>query len=257
MLDFVARWTRKARANPIIAALIVSFAVLSAFVVFGNNVRTLFTTRGTLELVDVVAVNDRDSVAAFRRTWLGDTMKPQPSEPQVPSSPPKPTFRDVSGSLVILTRPTDTARFRFPTIPRGTGRFPIIDIKLRNTAVSPAFLSKLEVVQTRRGPFEPTNMACSTIGPSWEYNILLDGSKASDRRTFDLSQAVDANGLDRFVVIVAQWRNAADARYDLDLTLVYNDGRRLRLGTVTVKPGPTECTEIHQLPSVHHIPATP
>ncbi len=76
---------------------------------------------------------------------------------------------------------------------------------------------------------------CGVTHPSWESNILLDPDSQTQRHRLEISQAVEGNGVDRFVVVVGQDEPDTDAEYELDLTLHYNQNERLRLGKVRVK----------------------
>jgi hypothetical protein len=271
MVDLVERARRRLRSSPIGAAIVIVAAVLIAAAAVITALRTVFPPRGSIELTGMTVLNDPDSIAAFRRQWFGDTsVTVRPTRPR-PSQPPRarpaktatvPTAHGREGVVIIgavpsnlrrlMEAPAGMARVPRSSGPPGTGYFPIIDLKFRNPTPAAAFLTQLEVVAVRRAFDGEWVTYCGVTLPSWEYNVLLDDSLPWQRLTLDISQEVEGDGVDRFVVVVGH-DVRADAKYDLDLTVHFNRGARLHLGTVAVELHAPECTGIHPLSNVRAV----
>ncbi len=126
---------------------------------------------------------------------------------------------------------------------RNRGFFPLIEVVLRNPASSTSFLTGMDFDVTRRLHREYPAF-CQGVSPTWEYNLLLDTHRASDRQRLDLSQLVDPNSVDRFVIAVGHtgWQGRPTyAEYDITLTLHYNEGRSLPLGRFSLAIDSPRC----------------
>jgi hypothetical protein len=112
-----------------------------------------------------------------------------------------------------------------------TGRFPVIEITLRNPAASLSFLTTLDMeVSTRLR--RPLIGGCSEGPVQWEYDLLLDGERVAQHDSVIVSQLVDAESLHRFAIAVGQSGPPAHAEYDVTLTVHYNEHSTLPLGRV-------------------------
>lgn len=81
------------------------------------------------------------------------------------------------------------------------GEFPVLDVKLRNSGDTIAFLHKLEVNMVEY--FQMNNIHIefySPVEPSQNYDIVLTSDEV---QTFDISQAIPGNDIDRFTVTLA------------------------------------------------------
>lgn len=270
--DLVDRIFMLVRRNPLGAALVAVFVLVTGLGTFLGAWRQIRLQRGTLELTDMTVINDPEDVAAFRRTWLGDTA----AGAALPSDDRPPTWdsrRTWAESATLVTRGTSLV-FSPPLPPeslqawrerdeaawrnwrdwpgeRGTGLLPVIDLKFRNTASSAAFLTRIEFVATRRSVRSPPNAFCAATPPSWEYNVLLDPAKDSQHVALDISQAVAPNSVDRFVIVVGP--GGSDGELDVELTVHYNRDQLLRLGRVRVEIGTPLCRPMHSLDSLRRL----
>lgn len=264
-----------------VVGLVEGFAKVSAWIAPGG-----------LKLVSLSVIDEPQAILSFRREWLGDTSPasttPVP-ENRVPILPravldslPFDSFgyRVLSsassgtsllfdssgipaGAVLELRDTTLRVMLSGPTYrapPRGTGRFPILDLKFRNTGETAAFLTHLDLRVTRVSGPEGWNIGCFSsptfMSPSWEYNILLNNRKATDVVTLQLSQVVPARGIDRFVVVVGQDGYNEPTVFDLQISVRYNEGRRMKLGDYRVRVEGPDCGFAHALDDVHKVTPT-
>ncbi len=113
----------------------------------------------------------------------------------------------------------------------------MIDIKVRNTSETTAFLKRLtfkvNAVKTARN-----RSKYSTYPVSWVYNILLDPHSTQDEKSLDLSQVVRPNDVDRFVVVVGHTHGYGEllhAVYSATIILHYNENQFIEMGTFNIK----------------------
>lgn len=82
-----------------------------------------------------------------------------------------------------------------------TERFPKLDIKLRNSGDLVAYLYKLEIDMAEYFQLnEYRNIDCLPAEPSKNYDIMLTEEK---KQSFDISQKIPGNDVDRFTVSLA------------------------------------------------------
>jgi hypothetical protein len=121
----------------------------------------------------------------------------------------------------------------------AVGKFPIIDIKLKNNAQSAVFVKGMRFATTRREMVkdQPGGLEVSAPKlPTWEYNLLFDAQ--SGQQTIDLprSQVIPANDVDRFVVVVGV-RGIGEFKriiFDCRATLFYDQDGATQLQPMTI-----------------------
>ena len=101
-----------------------------------------------------------------------------------------------------------------------------IDIKLRNSGDRVAYLKKIEFnMHDIYAMINPQITKYQLVTPTATYDIILNGKK---KQTFSLSQAVAANGVDRFRIKVAS--SIAETRmvavYYFSFVLYYNEDNK-------------------------------
>lgn len=117
------------------------------------------------------------------------------------------------------------------------GRFPLIDIKVRNPSDRVAFLKEIMFNTRCIGKLPNPGLRLCVIPSKWDYNILFDPSKDTDCLKLKLAQEVPSNGVDRFVVIVGQKEEYSEYfsfTYEVNMTLYYNNNEAIGLGTFEI-----------------------
>jgi pimeloyl-ACP methyl ester carboxylesterase len=152
----------------------------------------------------------------------------------------------------------------FEPFTEQAGVFPLLDVKLRNTGKEVVVLHAMEVGVSRKSvkPYPPEDLLCRFGGlqPSWEYNLLLDELRSRgegpEKIKLELSQVIEPNKADRFIVTVGQTRYMK-ATYDLAFTLRFNKDEILNLGRVSLTiSGPPACEDARRLDAVRR-PSAP
>ncbi len=148
-------------------------------------------------------------------------------------------FGFYQGSLTVVEmrvvdEPSAIARFHDSWPGGSIGRFPLLDVKLRNEASTASFLTAIDFDVTQRVR-RPNSGKCARVGVShWNYAVSIDAESKHYSEHLELSQSVPGNGVDRFIVVVGQhWSNSCGsgvAEYDMDLTLHYDRNSSLPLG---------------------------
>jgi hypothetical protein len=161
-----------------------------------------------LEVVDVRVIDDREEIIAFRKMWLPDRGE--------------------------IRRQSSR---EFGRVEKKAGVFPLIDIKVRNTSDTPAFLKRIEF-KVNDCEAVPDIGGYLAFPVSWEYNILLNPHVKQDLKRLEISQLVKPNDVDRFVVIVGHTHGYGElsyAKYNVTLTLLFNENESIELGTFDIK----------------------
>lgn len=111
-------------------------------------------------------------------------------------------------------------------IDEKSNKFPVLDIKLRNTGDEVAFLKKINFNVTDY--FEMINPQITNynrVESSHTYDVLLSGS---ERKSYPISQSLSPNGVDRFKIILANTFGdpIMPAIYRFNISIIYNENNR-------------------------------
>ncbi len=158
------------------------------------------------------------------------------------------------GSLVILDvkiidKPSAIRLFRQNWLKGSVGEFPLLDIRLRNDTSTALFLTAMDFDVTQRVR-KPNTDGCMKVSVSdWNYAVTLDAEAKRQSVRLGLSQSVPGHDVDRFVVEIGQhWSNSCQsgtAEYDMDLTLLYDRSRSVKLGRFPITiDGPPALEEV-------------
>ncbi|WP_416666261.1 CHAT domain-containing protein [Egbenema bharatensis] len=158
-----------------------------------------------LEIVDAYVIDDRDELKAFWQTWLKTPFW-------------RILFKSSEGKEEELSR------------------FPLIDIKLRNTSAQSVFLKEITVNASRTQAI-PWTVSFMMIPPTCAYHILLGKNWRDDKEenVVKISQLVKPNDVDRFIVIVGSQDHLEYAEYNAELTLYYNKDSCMNVGAFPIK----------------------
>jgi hypothetical protein len=183
-------------------------------------------SKGGIEVVDLRFIEEPNHIKEFKALWL---RKP------------------VSG-----LEPFTKQRGQFPV----SGVFPLLDVKLRNIGKEVAVLYEMEIGVSRKLVQSNPGFIRTCQGPllpSWEYNLLLDElqdrDKGPEKIQLELSQVIEPNKADRFIVTVGQTRYWK-ATYELAFTLRFNKDEILDLGRVSLTIGAPACETTWRLDAI-------
>lgn len=151
-----------------------------------------------LKVVDVSIIDDLDKISTFRKTWLKE-----------------------KGDVL-----------------KEKGRFPIIDVKLRNTSSEPIFVKLItfdvKQIDAVRNPFSPLAQPSS-----WEYNVLLSAADSDNSKTIPTSQVLRPKDVDRFIIVMGtDGFNLRSITYEFSMTLHYNENDSIKVSDLKVSMYP-------------------
>jgi hypothetical protein len=226
----VDRILKGLKNHPILALIMTAGAIIIALSTFIDALRKLLvmvpSRENYLELVALDLITEPELIRRYKASWL---IGARPEDDSFPQS-----FWD----------------------KKGSGTFPLVDVKLRNTGPKTVLLHSLEidVIRAEVEPHPSSYFKCKPLPPTWEYNVLLnDGlelGEGAKRLKVELSQVIYPNEADRFVVTLGQTQYLR-ATYELDLTLRFNKDERLNMGHFRlVVAGPPPCDEGWKLDTV-------
>lgn len=234
----VERFLKGLKNHPIIALIITAGAIIIALSTFTDALLKLLgmvsSRKNHLELVVLDLITEPELIRRYKASWR------------------------------IEARPKDDWGFLQSFWDKNAGTFPLMDVKLRNTGPKTAFLHSIEIdvrqTEVATDSFS-SYAACKPLPPTWEYNVLLDeyrelgegpkpAVKGAKRLKVELSQVIQPNEADRFVVTLGQ-RRYLKATYELDLTLRFNKDEKLNMGHFRlVIQGRSNCYAVWKLDTV-------
>ncbi|WP_242120957.1 hypothetical protein [Aestuariivivens sediminicola] len=194
---------------------------------------TLFAEdTGELEIVDITLIQERDKIVEFRKEWLKDSRE---NSKEFKINRQKQYHED--GTLIEREINVDTKSPReIMKIPENIygydasyNEFPILDIKLRNTSKEVVFIKSINIYK-KTTDYKRNYIDFWAYPVTWEYTILLEPFPLNEELTIPLSQTIESNKVDRFVLIlgssqIIETENARiwEADYELNLTINFNE----------------------------------
>jgi pimeloyl-ACP methyl ester carboxylesterase len=140
--------------------------------------------------------------------------------------------------ISIINRPNEIEKFKdqwfteeLAHLEDIEGHFPIVDIKLLNTSNDIIYITQAEI-KSKVSYFEFDHSHYMAFPVTWAYNLLLN-TEQDETNFINLSQVVNPNGVDRFLIILGidnDYGKYKNIDFEIEIVLHYNKGEKLNLG---------------------------